>query len=199
MFLLFSKRLTAEQLGLTVDKLGFSRRAVALAGVVKNLDKGALLSCWTSGPLVQSIIKHQVKLCTVLRENSVKRWEWVVKATSGTEMLFNADTEVVFWLHKLSSDLEGSKKRNLHTLLGSMPLTCRNCSIVHCDLLTKAEDPWNCFTFVMDTFDGFLFVTVETKRIKDTRWTWCSIKCNIKDNYPCRRTLLIIEGSSCIT
>lgn len=48
------------------------------------------------------------------------------------------------------------------TLLGSMPLTCRSWSSVHCDLLVKEEDPWNCFTLVRDTWAGFLFVTVET-------------------------------------
>lgn len=56
--------------------------------------------------------------------------------------------------------VEGTKL----TLLESMPLTCRSCSIVHCDLLTKAEDPWNCFTFVMDTWDGFLFVTAKKNK-----------------------------------
>lgn len=43
-----------------------------------------------------------------------------------------------------------------------MPLTCRSWSSVHCDLLAKEVDPWNCFTFVRDTWAGFLFVTVET-------------------------------------
>lgn len=49
------------------------------------------------------------------------------------------------------------------TLLESIPLTCRSCSIVHCDLLTKADDPWNCLTLVMDTWDGFLFVTAKER------------------------------------
>lgn len=39
------ERLTPQQLGLTVDELGFPRRAVALAGVVEDLDEGALFPC----------------------------------------------------------------------------------------------------------------------------------------------------------
>ncbi|TNN54642.1 hypothetical protein EYF80_035123 [Liparis tanakae] len=37
-----------------------------------------------------------------------------------------------------------------------MPLTCCSWLMLHWDLFTKAEDPWNCFTLVMDTWDGFL-------------------------------------------
>lgn len=39
-----SDHLTPQQLGLAVDELRFPRRAVALAGVVEDLDEGALLS-----------------------------------------------------------------------------------------------------------------------------------------------------------
>lgn len=64
--------LTSEQFGLTVDKLWFPGRAVALAGVVKNLDKGAFLSSWTRNPLVESIVEQQVKLWTVLVNNQTE-------------------------------------------------------------------------------------------------------------------------------
>lgn len=69
----FFSCLTSQQFGLTVDKLWFSQRAVALASVMKYLDKGALFSCWTSNPLVKSIIEHQVKLWTVLGDNNNDR------------------------------------------------------------------------------------------------------------------------------
>ncbi len=45
MFFFFFNCLTPQQFGLTVDELWFARWAVALAGVVKNLDEDALLSC----------------------------------------------------------------------------------------------------------------------------------------------------------
>lgn len=63
--------LTSQQFGLTVDKLWLPHRAVALAGVMKYLDKGALFSCWTSNPLVKSIIEHQVKFWTVLGDKTM--------------------------------------------------------------------------------------------------------------------------------
>lgn len=53
-----------------------------------------------------------------------------------------------------------------------MPLTCRSWSSVHCDLLTKAEDPWNCFTLVRDTWAGFLFVTAETNKSTTSVQDW---------------------------
>lgn len=71
-----SDRLTPHQLGLAVDELWFPCRAVALAGVVENLDEGALLSSWTSAPLVKRIFKHQVKLWTVLEENTREERTW---------------------------------------------------------------------------------------------------------------------------
>lgn len=58
--------LTSQQFGLTVDKLWLALRAVALAGVVEDLDKGALLAGRTSHPLVKGIVERQVKLRTVL-------------------------------------------------------------------------------------------------------------------------------------
>lgn len=71
--------LTPQQFGLTVDEFWFPCRAVALTSVMKNLDKGALLSCRTSNPLVKSIFEHQVELWTILEDNTSKGWgmrEW---------------------------------------------------------------------------------------------------------------------------
>lgn len=51
------------------------------------------------------------------------------------------------------------------TLLGSMPFTCRSWSRLHWDLLTKEEEPSNCFTFVIEISVGFLLVT--EKRVKE--------------------------------
>lgn len=45
------------------------------------------------------------------------------------------------------------------TLLGSIPFTCRSWSRLHWDLRTKAEEPSNCFTFVIEISAGFLLVT----------------------------------------
>lgn len=64
-----------------------------------------------------------------------------------------------------------------------MPLTCRSWSSVHCDLLAKAEDPWNCFTLVRDTWAGFLFVTVEIKA-QFLLMTSFAMQTNIKDVQP---------------
>jgi len=33
--------------------------------------------------------------------------------------------------------------------------------------LVKTDEPGNCFTLVMDSWDGFLFVTAEAKREKN--------------------------------
>lgn len=35
--------------------------------------------------------------------------------------------------------------------------------MVHIDLLAKDDEPGNCFTLVMDTWEGFLFVTAKKK------------------------------------
>lgn len=136
--------LTSQQLGLAVDELRLPCRAVALTGVVEDLDEGALLPRRTGNPLVEGVFKQQVELRTVLEDKArdCVRHEggggWGRRGRHGEETTL--------------------------TLLESMPLTCRSCSIVHCDLLTKVDDPWNCFTFVMDTWDGFLFVTAERKK-----------------------------------
>lgn len=129
---------TSQQLGLAVDELRLPRRAVALTSVVEDLDEGALFSRRTGHPLVERVFKHQVELWTVLEEK-----------TRGNVRRAGFEGHTV--------------KVTTLTLLESMPLTCRSCSIVHCDLLMKADDPWNCFTLVMDTWDGFLFVTAKTK------------------------------------
>lgn len=62
------------------------------------------------------------------------------------------------------------KEHNFHfpelfqlTRLGSIPLTWRSCSSIHCVLLTKDVEPSNCFTFVIDAWAGFLFVTEHIK------------------------------------
>lgn len=55
------------------------------------------------------------------------------------------------------------------TRLGSIPLTWRSCSSIHCVLLTKDVEPSNCFTFVIDAWAGFLFVT---KHIKEKACNW---------------------------
>lgn len=68
-------------------------------------------------------------------------------------------------------------------MLGSMPLTCRSCSSVHCDLLAKEEDPWNCFTLVRDTWAGLLFVTVEIKA-QFLLMTSFAMQTNTKDVQP---------------
>lgn len=49
------------------------------------------------------------------------------------------------------------------TRLGSIPLTWRSCSSIHCVLLTKDVEPSNCFTFVIEAWAGFLFVTEHIK------------------------------------
>lgn len=64
--------LTSQQFGLTVDKLWLALRAVALAGVVEDLDKGALFAGRASHPLVKGIVKCQVKLWTVLIERDTE-------------------------------------------------------------------------------------------------------------------------------
>lgn len=61
-----------------------------------------------------------------------------------------------------------------------MPLTCRSWSSVHCDLLVKEEDPWNCFTLVRDTWAGFLFVTVETIKAQFQFTTSFAMQTNSK-------------------
>lgn len=111
--------------------------------MVKDLDEGALLSRRAGDPLVKRVFKHQVELRTVLEDK--------------------AREDVRHWVGESWREVHVVKETTL-TLLESMPLTCRSCSIVHCDLLTKADDPWNCFTLVMDTWDGFLFVTAKKKK-----------------------------------
>lgn len=66
----WSSHLTPQQFGLAVDELGLPCWAVALAGVVENLDEGALLPRWTSAPLVKRVFKHQVEFWTVLGEKT---------------------------------------------------------------------------------------------------------------------------------
>lgn len=66
----WSNHLTPQQFGLAVDELWLPCWAVALAGVVENLDEGALLPRWTSAPLVKGVFKHQVKFWTVLGEKT---------------------------------------------------------------------------------------------------------------------------------
>lgn len=66
----WSNHLTPQQFGLAVDELWLPCWAVALAGVVENLDEGALLPRWTSTPLVKGVFKHQVKFWTVLGEKT---------------------------------------------------------------------------------------------------------------------------------
>lgn len=173
--MIFFNRLTPQQFGLAVDKLWFPNWAVALAGVVENLDKGALLSCWPSNPLVKSIIEHHVKLRTVLGDDNSEQEEL------RDERVPPYINDAVPIMHYC-----GPKR---HTLLGSMPFTCRSWSIVHCDLFTKAEEPWNCFTLVMDTWDGFLFVTVET--IKDEIVTEIT-KCVHVSDTPRKFVLLLV-------
>lgn len=150
-----SDGLTPQQLGLAVDELRFPRWAVALAGVVEDLDEGALLSSWTGAPLVKRIFKHQVKLWAVLEEERL--WGANESQYGGAWMPPESPPHRSDWRTG-----DRRRVRRVLTLLGSMPLTCRSWSSVHCDLLTKAEDPWNCFTFVRDTWAGFLFVTMET-------------------------------------
>lgn len=66
----WSKGLTPQQFGLAVDEVWFPCRTVALAGVVEDLDEGALLSSWTGAPLIKRIFKHQVELRAVLKESA---------------------------------------------------------------------------------------------------------------------------------
>lgn len=61
------------------------------------------------------------------------------------------------------------------TRLGSIPLTWRSCSSIHCVLLTKDVEPSNCFTFVIDAWAGFLFVTEHIKENKNNPWNGLSI------------------------
>lgn len=58
------------------------------------------------------------------------------------------------------------------TRLGSIPLTWRSCSSIHCVLLTKDVEPSNCFTFVIDAWAGFLFVT---EHIKEKTHNWSGL------------------------
>lgn len=55
----------SQQLGLAVEEVRFAAGAVALAGVMQDLDKCAFLSRGTGHPLVQGVVEHQVKLWTV--------------------------------------------------------------------------------------------------------------------------------------
>lgn len=99
----WSDSLTPHQLGLAVDELWFPCRAVALAGVMENLDEGALLSRWTSAPLVKRIFKHQVELGTVLEENISQEWTWAKTVALNKPKTFSA-------LHKLrNSDSRGEE------------------------------------------------------------------------------------------
>lgn len=68
---------------------------------------------------------------------------------------------VIVWKEHLRSALDSSLTR-----LGSMPLTWRSCSSIHCDLRTNDVEPSNCLTFVMDACVGFLFVTAEKRPLR---------------------------------
>lgn len=58
-----------------------------------------------------------------------------------------------------SKVFSNNKSNSAESRLGSIPLTWRSCSSIHCDLRTNDVEPSNCLTFVMDACVGFLFVT----------------------------------------
>ncbi len=61
---------------------------------------------------------------------------------------------------KQNTASQGERARRLLTRTESTPLTCRSWLMGHWDLLTKDEEPSNCFTFVRNTCAGFWLVTV---------------------------------------
>lgn len=183
----WSNHLTPQQFGLAVDELWLPCWAVALAGVVENLDEGALLPRWTSAPLVKRVFKHQVEFWTVLGEKTrTEALQFTPKHLWAAQTVSKGNKEAHYFVGIDAVDLPqlikrplwpfGEGRRSLELLhlregyVGGLLIRyCGNKSTISAhDFICNANEYLRCAAKVFPSISAFLSSTARLYRLKLT-------------------------------